>query len=246
MYCFYLYFCHCLTDVLNIIVDKIAEMNGHTGTEQQILEAAESVFLEKGYKLATTTAIAAKAGVTHAMLHYYFRTKEQIFLKVLDKNMSELFSMLQTVMSPELTFREILTEVVNLHYTFLSRHRKLPALLLEIAGSYPDMLLRYKAPLQETLDTELTRHKTRFGKAVESGKVNRIDPAQLAFQILSMNLSTFLALPVLKNIFAMDDASVAEFLENRRQEIIRTLDTRLFGKEDSDGGSAGTGNTDTK
>ena len=38
-------------------------MNGHNNTEQAILEAAESLFFEKGYKLATTTAIAARAGV---------------------------------------------------------------------------------------------------------------------------------------------------------------------------------------
>ncbi len=49
--------------------------------EEDIMLAAESVFLEKGYSLATTTAIAERAGVTHAMLHYYYRTKEQIFFK---------------------------------------------------------------------------------------------------------------------------------------------------------------------
>ena len=48
------------------------------------MEAAEKLFAEKGFKGATTTLIAAEAGVTHAMLHYYFRTKDQIFLKVLN------------------------------------------------------------------------------------------------------------------------------------------------------------------
>ena len=86
----------------------MVETSGHTSTEQAILDAAEELFFDKGYKLATTTAIAAKAGVTHAMLHYYFRTKEQIFLKILDKNMNEMFTMLQTVMSPDLTLKEIL------------------------------------------------------------------------------------------------------------------------------------------
>ncbi len=46
--------------------------------ENEILEAAEKLFAEKGFKGATTTLIAAEAGVTHAMLHYYFRTKDQI------------------------------------------------------------------------------------------------------------------------------------------------------------------------
>ena len=206
-------------------------MTGHTNTEQTILEAAEALFMEKGYKLATTTAIAAKAGVTHAMLHYYFRTKEQIFLKILDKNMNEMFSMLQTAMSPDLSFREILTEVVNLHYEFLSRHRKLPALFLEIAENNPDMLLRYKARLQETLDTEVARHRARFGNAAAAGDMNSMDPFQMVFMIVSMNLSKYISLPVLKNLFGMDDARLEAFLDERRREIIRTLDARLFRKE---------------
>ena len=51
-------------------------------TEQAILKAAEEEFLKKGYALSKTTDIAKQAGVTHAMLHYYFRTKENLFEKV--------------------------------------------------------------------------------------------------------------------------------------------------------------------
>ena len=39
-------------------------------TEQLILQAAEEEFFAKGFGGARTTAIAEKAGVTHAMLHY--------------------------------------------------------------------------------------------------------------------------------------------------------------------------------
>ena len=54
-------------------------------TEQLILEAAEEEFLLKGFDGARTTAIAERAGVTHAMLHYYFRTKEQLFERIVAK-----------------------------------------------------------------------------------------------------------------------------------------------------------------
>lgn len=53
--------------------------------EQAILKAAEREFLTKGYAGARTTSIAEAAGVTHAMLHYYFRTKEHIFERILDE-----------------------------------------------------------------------------------------------------------------------------------------------------------------
>ena len=207
-------------------------MNGHNGTEQSILEAAESLFFEKGYKLATTTAIAAEAGVTHAMLHYYFRTKEQIFLKILDKNMNELFDMMHTVMSPELSFREILIEVISLTCTFLEGHRQLPGLLYEIAGTCPEMLTRYKESFRTLLEMEVRRHRDRFEREVNSGKIRPIDPFQLVFMILSMSLSTYLALPVMRNVFGMDEDRIGAFIEGRREEIVRTLSARLFGEEE--------------
>lgn len=48
-------------------------------TEARILQAAEHEFLTKGYAGARTTSIAEAAGVTHAMFHYYFRTKDKLF-----------------------------------------------------------------------------------------------------------------------------------------------------------------------
>ena len=65
-------------------------MNGKSGhkergnSEQAIMAAAERLFLENGYNMTTTTMIASEAGVTHVMLYYYFRTKELIFIKVVD------------------------------------------------------------------------------------------------------------------------------------------------------------------
>ena len=59
-------------------------------TESAILQAAIKLFKEKGYKATTTNAIAKEARVTHAMLHYYYRTKEQIFLTVLDSYIKEM------------------------------------------------------------------------------------------------------------------------------------------------------------
>ena len=47
-----------------------------SNTEQSILKAAEKEFLKKGFSGSKTTEIAKEAGVTHAMLHYYFRTKQ--------------------------------------------------------------------------------------------------------------------------------------------------------------------------
>jgi TetR/AcrR family transcriptional regulator len=50
----------------------------------RILQAAEEVFAEQGYRGATTAAIAGRAGLPKANLHYYFGTKEALYRAVLE------------------------------------------------------------------------------------------------------------------------------------------------------------------
>jgi len=58
--------------------------------EQRLLQAAETVFAERGFTGATTAAIAAKARLPKANLHYYFRTKAELYRAVL-ANVLELW-----------------------------------------------------------------------------------------------------------------------------------------------------------
>jgi TetR/AcrR family transcriptional regulator len=53
--------------------------------ERIILEAAEAIFAEAGFKGATTAAIAARAGVPKANLHYYFPTKAALYRTVIER-----------------------------------------------------------------------------------------------------------------------------------------------------------------
>jgi TetR/AcrR family transcriptional regulator len=53
--------------------------------ERMILEAAEAVFAEQGFSGATTAAIAARAGVPKANLHYYFSTKAALYRAVIER-----------------------------------------------------------------------------------------------------------------------------------------------------------------
>ncbi len=50
----------------------------------RILKAAEEVFAERGYRGATTAAIAERAGLPKANVHYYFGTKATLYRAVID------------------------------------------------------------------------------------------------------------------------------------------------------------------
>src|ERR1700741_5645691 len=52
--------------------------------EARILKAAEEVFATSGFSGARTAAIAQRAGVPKANLHYYFGTKEALYRRLLE------------------------------------------------------------------------------------------------------------------------------------------------------------------
>jgi AcrR family transcriptional regulator len=51
-------------------------------TRAQLVDAAERLLLEEGYAAVTTRRVAAKAGLKPQLVHYYFRTMDDLFLEV--------------------------------------------------------------------------------------------------------------------------------------------------------------------
>ena len=51
-----------------------------SGTRVRLLEAAERIMLEEGYASVTSRRVAARAGLKPQLVHYYFRTMDDLFL----------------------------------------------------------------------------------------------------------------------------------------------------------------------
>jgi AcrR family transcriptional regulator len=47
-----------------------------------LIDAAEQLMLEEGYAAVTARRVAAKAGLKHQLVHYYFRAMDDLFLAV--------------------------------------------------------------------------------------------------------------------------------------------------------------------
>jgi len=54
-------------------------------TKEIILEVAGDLFMNKGFQATSTREIAMKAGITQPNLYHHFKTKEDIYIAVLEK-----------------------------------------------------------------------------------------------------------------------------------------------------------------
>ncbi|OBG58391.1 MULTISPECIES: TetR/AcrR family transcriptional regulator [unclassified Mycobacterium] len=67
-----------------------------------LLDAAEQLMLEEGYAAVTSRRLANKAGLKPQLVHYYFRTMEELFLEVFRRRADEgLQAQAQLLQSPQ-------------------------------------------------------------------------------------------------------------------------------------------------
>lgn len=62
---------------------------------QRLLDAALTLFSEKGYAAASVSEIVTAAGVTKPMLYYYFKNKEGIYLELMNYAFTEFQGMIE-------------------------------------------------------------------------------------------------------------------------------------------------------
>ncbi|MGA3146932.1 MAG: helix-turn-helix domain-containing protein, partial [Acidimicrobiales bacterium] len=58
-------------------------------TRIRLLDAAELLLLEEGYAAVTSRRVAARAGLKPQLVHYYFRTMDDLFLEVFRRRAEE-------------------------------------------------------------------------------------------------------------------------------------------------------------
>ncbi len=107
----------------------------------RIKGAAKEIFLAKGYDGATMQVIADLAGVNKAQLHYYFRSKDSLFMMVFRE---EFQAFLQTkigiLRDEKLGLREKLELWIDAQGAFLSAQPQLPLFIVTEINRNPGLI----------------------------------------------------------------------------------------------------------
>src|SRR5438477_12963371 len=91
---------------------KTARRDGDT--ERRILDGAHAVFVRRGTAGARMQEIAAEAGVNQALLHYYFRSKEQLAQAAFARAASQFMPAVIEVLASDGELEDKVTRVVAL------------------------------------------------------------------------------------------------------------------------------------
>lgn len=199
-------------------------MSIETDNERLILEVAEAEFLEKGFNGAKTTSIAQKAGVTHAMLHYYYRTKENLFDRVFREKIQMIGSSFASVLEEHLPFEETIRNFIHTHFHFLKQNPRLINFVYnEVLGNKTNRDL-----LHDSVAPILTKIYRQLDKLLDEerakGTIKPIHPLDLMLNIISLNMITFMTYPILKEYMPdHEDANYEQKLKEREESNVQFI-----------------------
>lgn len=195
--------------------------------EFQILEAAEKLFLKQGYAKTSTGQIAKLAGCNQALVHYYYRTKDNLFEKVFEEKVGMIASNILNTGENISNMEERIAQLVSFHFNFLKQNPMLPQFVLNEISSNPDRLQSLVDRLKVYMIPVLTQLEAELKEEIENGTIRPIPATDLLITILSLNIMPFLVKPVLQRALNIPDGGFDEMLEQRQKEVIETVLSRL-------------------
>lgn len=187
----------------------------NTTTEEKILEAAKTVFHRKGFEGARMQEIADEAGINKALLHYYFRTKENLFDAVFTAAFREIFTKLFTTVDANIPLEDKLKNLINEYIGFLQKNAYIPGFILAELNQNPDKIIEVfkSAPVSPMMLFD------RIKKSVGDEKPENMDVRELFINILALCIFPIVARPMLQHILEFSDKEYDRFIEKRKKSL---------------------------
>jgi AcrR family transcriptional regulator len=186
-------------------------------TRAQLLDAAELVLLEEGYAAVTSRRVAARAGLKPQLIHYYFRTMDDLFLEVFRRRAEESVARIERVVATDGSLQalwqvnaDLRGARFNIEFVALANHRK--AIRSEIA--------RYAERFRATQLDAMTAALTALG-------ITESEIPPIVALLLMTGVTQVLALEDALGVTAGHDATRA-FIE---QAITRVDPSQVDGPE---------------
>lgn len=197
-------------------------------TEERILEAAVQEFMTKGYAGARTTAIAEAAGVTHAMLHYYFRTKDKLLDRIIESKIGTLRDiMLASLGDPTIPLFDKIKSTIENHQDFIAANPELPRFMINEVLNRPDRMPKVIERLKHHTPLVVQSLQRQIDEYADRGLCRRVDAGMLMLDIVSLNIFPFSATPMVNALLGGMMENRPAFVEARKKENMETIMKKL-------------------
>jgi TetR/AcrR family transcriptional regulator len=197
-------------------------------TQQKIIQAAHEVFIEKGLEGARMQEIADRAGINKALLHYYFRSKDQLFDAVFQEVIGTVMPTFTEKIGPDFNIMDLITSFIGFYNDFFRKNPQFPQFFFHEIWQHPDKLASF-IKSQKVNPAELVKNaKSKIPPIIDSEYL----PQHMIANVLGMCLFPHIARPLFQRLFfENDDVLYDQFLSERTELLTKMLSGISHGLE---------------
>lgn len=163
------------------------------------------------------------------MLHYYFRTKEKLFDRIISEKIELIKNLIfEAAIDSGLSIQEKIRMVMDRHLEFIADNPDLPRFIVGEVFNSPDrtgILLEKIKTYAPAMVAELQR---QLDEAADKGVIRKVDAAMLIIDIASLNIFSYMVSPLINAV--LDNCmqgNPEQFLERRKRENFDTIMRKL-------------------
>ena len=195
-----------------------------TSSRDKILRAAIRVFAQKGRHGTRMDEVAQEAGITKAMVYYYFSSKDNLFFEILTAIFTEMYRDSLHRISEDISKGKNHAEIVSnsIRYSFES-YNKNPDYTRIMIDAISSGMEEIPKALKAVYTNSQLSPTSYIIKTIREGidkKVFRdVDPVNTMISITGITFIYFLSRDIIK-FFGMKIENEEEFLDNRIKSVI--------------------------
>jgi TetR/AcrR family transcriptional regulator len=189
-------------------------------TEENILQHARAIFYRKGLAGARMQEIADHAGINKAMLHYYFKTKEQLFEKVFGQAFEVFAGKIAEIFSGDLNLEDMITAYVNHTVDSLTENPGIAVFVMNELSYNPARVTQLFAGKEKI-------NMGNFKEQVEKKTQGKTDAETLFIDMVALCVYPFVIAPVFTKLLDKTDQQYKDLLQSRKVHVINQILSRL-------------------
>jgi TetR/AcrR family transcriptional regulator len=197
-------------------------------SRDRILQAAIREFSEHGLAGARTGAIAEAARVNKALLYYYFRDKEALYIAALQEVAGKVAGDAIATLDLDCSPGERLLRFTLQHFDRILSRRGFQALMQqEMVRYHQGQSSAMKVIAKSAFEPMWDRALHLIDEGIRTGELCKVDPMQMMYAALGANVFYFLSAPMVR-LLAHADPMEPAALAARRTAAIEYLGQSIF------------------
>ncbi len=191
--------------------------------EEQILLVAKELFMQFGYEGVSTTQVAKAVGCNQALVHYYYRTKQNLFKIICQQEIQKMLKILADIPQEDISFENFIEKIIEAQIGFLKNNPDAPFFIIGELRHNSEVLKMMKELFSE-FGKEIVGKIRMFVQMKQSkGELNDVSVEDLLIDIVSLDVMSFVGQVLFTQILEMDSQTQEAFLERRKTHIKKLI-----------------------